>query len=161
MSIMRGLMLTAALVALPPLLQAQAPSRGGRAPEAIADSTSANTVTFVLVQSLGVDTAGAIVVRRPTHRPQNIILVTRATTAADLVTAVAILDRSRRAKGDSLSLEMRAIIPRANDASSRRSRNYGQAEANLASLRAAGARRIPGVGTYPAVTATLSSRASR
>lgn len=130
----------------PPAVPGAASASSGAAP---------SMVTFVLVPSLEVDTAGAIILRRATRAPQNIILVSPATTPADLVDALAILRRSRQSKGDSLAVDMKAIIQRGNDAAARRSRNYDVAVRNLERLKIALARPVAGVGQYPAVTVRL------
>ena len=159
---LQGLIL--AIAALPSLAAAQNASRPVATP-AVPDAVegaSVRTVTFVLVPTLEVDTAGAIVLRRATRGPQNVILVSPRTTPADVVTALSMLNRSRRSKGDSLALDMKAIVQRGSEAAARRSRNYEQAELSLQRLRMAHPRAIAGVGRYPAVTLTLSpARASR
>ena len=161
MSITKCFMLIAALALLAPGVGAQRADASSRPTSVGPGVGGTNTVTFVLVPSLRVDSAAAIVVRRAAHAPQNIVLVTRETQAADLVAALTMLNRSRRSKGDSLTLEMRALIPRANEHQASRSRNYQMAVTNLERLRTAHARPVAGVGTFPAVTATLSSVRSR
>jgi hypothetical protein len=66
--------------------------------------------TLMLVDDLGPSDARAVVIRRPGDLPNNIILVTRSTTAADLADAVTALIASRRNRGDQVDREMRALI---------------------------------------------------
>src|SRR5688572_32580664 len=57
--------------------------------------TDPNIATLMLVESLGYAGARAVVVRRPGESPNNIILVTRATTSTDLANAASALIVSR------------------------------------------------------------------
>lgn len=156
MSIDKKQVLIVALAMFPSLAGAQSPpqsSSSSAAPSAVAPAP--HTVTFVLVPSLEVDTAGTIILRRAVRAPQNVILVSEKTTPADVVEAIAMLNRSRRSRGDSLTTDMKAITRRGNDAIARSSRSYDSAVRNLERLRIALAIPVDGVGTFPAVTATL------
>ena len=57
-----------------------------------------------------------MILRDPAATPQNYILVTEATTAADLAKAIALLQRARRTTGDALDRGMRAYITAADPA---------------------------------------------
>src|SRR5687768_3579673 len=72
--------------------------------------TDPNIATLMLVESLGYAGARAVVVRRPGEMPNNIILVTRATTPADLANAASALIISRRNRGERVDREIRALI---------------------------------------------------
>lgn len=140
---------------------------------------AASSVTLVLVPSLppDADGASAVIMRRASTNPQNVILVTSATTAADLTTAVAALFNSRRKQGDAIDRDLLALVapaavPAANappaevtdarqlaawDSTSARrphqapkSRSVAEAERQLAMLRTAPSVDVAGVGTYPA-----------
>lgn len=142
-----------------------------RNPTSAARGTS--SVTLVLVPSLppGAEEARAVIFRRARQNPQNVILVTRATAAADLTAAIAALFNSRRGQGDVIDRDMMArIAPAAaaprdetagslaagGDSASAKTpprtstgRNVAEAERQLSMLRTAPATLVEGVGTYP------------
>ena len=130
-----------------------------------------SSVTLVLVPSLppGAEDARAVILRRARTNPQNVILVTSATTAADLTQAVAALFNSRHKQGDDIGSDMMArVAPAGARESSRRlapasdsgavtsaprrseRRNPDEAARQLAMLRTAPATHVEDVGTYPA-----------
>ena len=132
--------------------------------------------TLMLVDDLGPSDARAVVIRRPGDMPNNIILVTRTTTAADLASAASALIGSRRNRGDTVDREMRALIGatpvgappasrkrRASDSagSLERSAAVGGGSVALAArdlqrLRRAPEFSIPGVGHGPALVIRMS-----
>lgn len=127
--------------------------------------------TLVLVDSLAGPNARAVVIRRPGGLPNNIILVTRATSAADLAKAVTALAFSRRNKGDSVEREMRTTIvastPPAASGNHRSSapptaakptRDERRAEADLRRLPLAPAFTIAGIARGPAIMIRMSDR---
>ena len=133
--------------------------------------------TLMLVEDLGHAEARAVVIRRPGDMPNNIILVTRSTTPADLATAVSALIASRRNRGDQVDREIRALIgatpvgppPARATRSAADSGGTGRARArpspsaalaasDLARLRAAPAFAIPGIGHGPALVIRMRDR---
>jgi hypothetical protein len=137
--------------------------------------TDPGIATLMLVESLGYADARAVVVRRPGDAPNNIILVTRATTPADLAHAASALITSRRSRGDNVDREIRALIGappvdgvpvpdgrRPEVATAKRaagappSRSEQRAAADLARLGAAPVFTIPGVGRGPALVIRMS-----
>ena len=66
--------------------------------------------TLMLVEDLGPTDARAVVIRRPGELPNNIILVTRSTTPADLATAASALIHSHQSRGAAVDREIRALI---------------------------------------------------
>src|SRR5215210_3476787 len=66
--------------------------------------------TLMLVDDLGRTDARAVVIRRPGDLPNNIILVTHTTTAANLANAASALIHSRRSRGDAVDREIGALI---------------------------------------------------
>ena len=149
-----------------------------RNPTAAARATS--SVTLMLVPSLpsGAEEARAVIFRRARQNPQNVILVTRATTASDLNAAIAALFNSRRGQGDVIERDMMAriapaaAVPRetaagslapARDSAEPRSaprpstrRNIVEAERQLSMLRTAPTTHVEGVGSYPARVVRLA-----
>jgi len=138
-----------------------------RSPATAVRGTS--SVTLVLVPSLpdGAEDARAVVFRRARQNPQNVILVTSATTAADLTHAVAALFNSRRGQGDEIDRDLMARIapagvaparalPTAQDSAAAGAapptpprRNVVEAERQLSMLRTAPVMYVDGVGAYP------------
>jgi hypothetical protein len=128
--------------------------------------------TLVLVEDLGQPGAHAVVVRRPGELPNNIILVTRSTTPAELATAATALINSLRNRGDKVEREMRAFIgaipvgappPVARAATgsdsgrpAARTRSERLAASDLARLRRAPEFTIPGVARGPALVIRMS-----
>ncbi len=129
--------------------------------------------TLMLVDDLGRADARAVVIRRPGDMPNNIILVTRATTAADLATAATALIQSRHSRGDVVEREIRALIgaapkgTRPGDAKPRgdnpspvprhsSSPSEGLAARDLQRLRRAPAFSIAGIGRGPALVIRMS-----
>lgn len=143
-----------------------------RTPTLTARGTS--SVTLVLVPSLppGAEEARAVIMRRARQNPQNVILVTSATTAADLTQAVAALFNSRRGQGDDIDRDMlariapahvapretpsgslavdRDSVPPASTPRSTKPRNLVEAERQLSMLRTAPRVTVEGVGSHPA-----------
>lgn len=120
------------------------------------------TVTLVLVNSLDVDSARAMLFRRALPaRGENIILVTEATTPADLVKAIAILNSSRRSWGDVLQQERRAFVTKGNGRAAAKDRNFRRASSDLQRLRTAPVSQVKGVGSHRAVTSSLPRYGAR
>lgn len=134
--------------------------------------------TLMLVDDIGQSDARAVVIRRPGEMPNNIILVTRSTTAAELASAVGALIVSRRNRGDQVDREIRALIgatpvgtPPASAKRSagtavgakgrpaaKRSPSDGLAAADLQRLRAAPDFTILGIGHGPALVIRMSDK---
>jgi len=128
--------------------------------------------TLVLVDSLAGPNARAVVIRRPGDLPNNIILVTRSTSAADLSKAVTALAFSRRNKGDRVDREMRTTIVASTPLAASGKRGKGapptaakptrddrRAEADLRRLPLAPAFTIAGIARGPAIGIRMSDRA--
>ena len=134
--------------------------------------------TLMLVDDLGASDARAVVIRRPGEMPNNIILVTRSTTGAELASAVGALIASRRNRGDQVDSEIRALIgatpvgtlpapakrstaSAAAGAASRsatRSPSEGLAAYDLKRLRAAPDFAIAGIGHGPALVIRMKDK---
>lgn len=158
--------LAGALAALAILLPAGGTAQPNAPTPGASEARTTASVTLVLVSSLpagpGAENARATIMRRATSQPQNLILVTRSTTAADLTNAISALFNSRRRQGDVITRDMQARIApvdqalpadtahRARSANAERPRNLRLAERQLTLLRNARSRHIEGVGTYPA-----------
>ena len=168
-----ALLTALATVFTPPLVLSQ--------PAATAPTTRTWTdprvATLMLVDDLGSSDARAVVIRRPGEMPNNIILVTRSTTASELADAVAALINSRRNRGDQVDREIRALIgatpvgtPPASakrnagkqtGATSRpatRSPSEGLAASDLQRLRAAPDFAIAGIGHGPALVIRMKDK---
>ena len=139
--------------------------------------TDPRVATLMLVDDLGSSDARAVVIRRPGEMPNNIILVTRSTTAAELAGAVTALINSRRNRGDQVDREMRALIGAtpvgtppasakrgtANAAGvshrpATRSPSEGLAASDLQRLRAAPDFAIAGIGHGPALVIRMKDK---
>ena len=129
--------------------QAAAAGRGGAAEAAPAYAT------VILVEDIGAPDARAVVIRRPGELPNNIILVTRATTPRDLATAVSALITSRANRGNDVDREIRTRIapqaPRAKPTASER-----LAGRDLRRLPLAPVFEVPGVGRGPALVVRMN-----
>ena len=128
--------------------------------------------TLMLVEDLGPTDARAVVIRRPGELPNNIILVTRSTTPAELATAASALIHSHRNRGSVVDREIRALIgatpigappagAKKNGAASggtRRSAgpSVALAASDLQRLRRAPEFSIAGVGHGPALVIRMS-----
>ena len=131
--------------------------------------------TRMLVDALGYADARAVVIRRPGEMPNNIILVTRATTPAELAHAASALIISRRSRGDQVDREIRALIgappvrtipaparrgPVAGGGATRQagkpSGSARQAASDLQRLRSAPVFTIAGIGRGPALVIRMS-----
>ena len=156
--------LVLAVLVLPSVAAAQIPAEAARSSMDQRAKVFVPTpaVTLVLVEDLAVDTARAMILRRPLPaRGESVILVTERTTAADLVKAIDVLNHSRWSRGDVIQTEMRAFVSAAQDQPAQRSRNYGPATRDLARLRTAAPVDVGGVGHHRALTVTLPSYAGR
>jgi hypothetical protein len=111
-------------------------------------------VVTLLVPSLDDPSARAVVIRRPAH-PGNLILVTAETTPREYLRALRALNGSRRDIGEESADELRAVIPAATRGPRFSERALGIAAAHLESLKTAQQRDIPGIGSYPAWTSRL------
>ena len=133
--------------------------------------TDPATATLVLVDSLAGSNVRAVVIRRPGGLPNNIILVTRSTSAPDLSKAVTALAFSRRNKGDRVDREMRTTIVASNPlaasgkhrsaappTAARPTRDDRRAEADLRRLPLAPAFTIAGIARGPAIAIRMSDR---
>jgi hypothetical protein len=110
-------------------------------------------VAIIMVDELPFKDATAVLIRRKDMAPQNIVLVTRQTSPGDLSRAMSALARSRRNKGDVITGDM--VAPIAAGRSAPRSRDYAQAQKDLASLRTARPRFVEGVGSLPVLYSHL------
>jgi hypothetical protein len=120
-------------------------------PQDTAVVTDTTFVTIALVPDLGNSEARAVIIRRSKLRPQNIILVTARTEAADLTKAVNALVRARNLLGDSLPRDMKAFITPAKSKPQQPSRDTQQAAIDLRRLATLPPSLVNGVGTYPAL----------
>ena len=130
---------------------------GTPAPERAAPLGAAQApahVVTLLVPSLDDPSARAVVIRRPTH-PGNLILVTAETTPREYLRALRALNGSRRDIGEESADELRAVITAAARGPRFSERALGMAAAHLASLKTAQPRDITGIGSYPAWTSAL------
>lgn len=129
--------------------QAAAAGRGGPA-EAIPAYA-----TIILVEDLQAPDARAVVIRRPGELPNNIILVTRATTPRDLATAVSALITSRANRGNEVDREIRTrIVPQAPRAKPTASERL--AGRDLRRLPLAPVFEVTGVGRGPALVIRMN-----
>ena len=125
----------------------------------ILDWSDPAIATVVLVDSLAVADARAIVIRRGGSAPNNIILVTRTTTPTELSKAVVALDFSRRNQGDKVDREMRTIIrASAETPAARPTRNDQRAARDLRRLENAPPFSIAGVARGPAIVIRMAAR---
>ena len=115
--------------------------------------------TVLRVDSLGAPDARALVIRRPGDLPNNIILVTRQTTAAELAKAVTAIIASRRSQGDHVDREMRTIVTAVDPRKHKPSRDEGRAKADLNRLQYAPEFRIDGIGRGPAIVIRMADSA--
>ena len=122
--------------------------------------TNPDIATLVLVDSIEYPSARALVIRRPGPLPNNIILVTSATTARELAHAVGALMGSRRSKGDTVDREMRAIVRPLTAGGRKSSRDDARAAADLERVQRAPAFTIPGVATGPAIVIRMRAGAA-
>jgi hypothetical protein len=105
-ALLATLLITALVMLTPTIARSQATA-------AAANSRSwsdPRITTLMLVDDLGPTDARAVVIRRPGELPNNIILVTRSTTPADLATAASALIHSHRSRGAVVDREIRALI---------------------------------------------------
>jgi hypothetical protein len=110
--------------------------------------------TLMLVESIDHPTARVLLIRRPGDVPNNIILVTRSTTPADLAKAVSALITSRRTQGDFVQREMRAFVtPKA--ATPRPTSSERRAAADLRRLPLHPSFDVEGIGRGPALVIRL------
>ena len=123
--------------------------------------TNPDIATLMLVDSLERPTARAMVIRRPGELPNNIILVTRATTPADLARAVSALIGSRISKGDRVDREIRAFIAPVSESNHKPTRDHLRAAGDLRRLERAPGFAIAGLATGPAVVIRLRPLPSR
>jgi hypothetical protein len=147
------------------------------APQKTRSWTDPRIATLMLVDDLGPSDARAVVIRRPGELPNNIILVTRSTTATDLAHAVSALITSRRSRGDAVEREIRALIgatpigtlPTAARRSSakstagtakpgKRSPSEAQAASDLERLPRAPEFGIAGIGHGPSLVIRMSDK---
>lgn len=118
---------------------------------------SANSIDVMLVRALPDPSARAVVIRRPLRNgSHNIILVSPATSPADLAKAVATLIQSVRSKGATIKQEMRAHVTAA--ASKRTpSPDDKRAAEDLRRLTRAQRVSIPGVGDGPRIEIRIAA----
>jgi hypothetical protein len=110
-------------------------------------------VAIVMVDELPFKTATAVLIRRKDLRPQDIVLVSLQTSPGDLSRAMSALARSRRSKGGVITDNM--VAPIAPGKSTTRSKDYAQAQKDLASLRTTLPHFIEGVGSRPVIYSHL------
>jgi hypothetical protein len=116
-------------------------------------------VAIVLVDELPFPQARAVLIRRKEMKPQNLVLVTKATAPGDLSRAMATLAASRRKNGDLVKTDM--VAPIAENRAARESKDYRQAQADLQKLRGRAPRFIDGVGSRPVLFSHLRPSAAR
>jgi hypothetical protein len=113
--------------------------------------------TLILVDSLPGPNARAVVIRRPGDMPNNIILVTRSTSPAELAKAVAALTFSRRNKGDDVDREMRTtIVATTPAADAKPTPNERRAEADLRRVVLASEFAVRGIARGPAIVIRMA-----
>ena len=127
-----------------------------------AEWTDPAIATLVLVDTLpapGSANAGAVLIRRPGGRPNNIILVTRSTTPRDLSKAVTALAFSRRNQGDKVEREMRTAILRSPATNETPTGDDRRADRDLRRVVLAPEFVIPGIARGPAIVVRMSDSA--
>jgi hypothetical protein len=107
------------------------------------NNATSNAVVVVQVNHLDPPNAKALLIRRPTAYPPNVILVTPSTTPAELARAMATMIRSRAKHGNQVPRELRAPISEVQ--SQPRSMNEKRALSDLARLKNAPEVTIPGL----------------
>ena len=115
--------------------------------------------TVVLVDTLPGPEARAIVIRRGGDAPNNIILVTRSTSPADLSRAVTALAFSRRSKGDRVDREMRTTITASANVTSKPTSDERRAARDLHRLKVAPDFSIQGIARGPAIAIRMAAGA--
>ena len=105
-ALLTALVITVLITAMP----ATASSQSAPAAAQSRSWSDPRITTLMLVEDLGPTDARAVVIRRPGELPNNIILVTRSTTPAELATAASALIHSHRSRGDVVDREIRALI---------------------------------------------------
>ena len=156
---MRHILLTATHLALLLSLLVPTVPAAGQSPRQEPEVhiwTDPAIATILLVDSLDTPSARALVIRRPGDLPNNIIVVTRATTARELSKAVTAIIASRRSKGDRVDREMRTIITAAASSRSKPSRDETRAATDLRRLRNAPYFAVHGVGRGPAIVIRMA-----
>jgi hypothetical protein len=110
-------------------------------------------VLVARVDQVPMQGARAMIMRRPTGRQRNLILVSGEASATDFADAVATMFAHRRSFGDEIYDATQARVPeRTTPISSEREARFQQ---RLEELRAAPIREIPGIGQARAITITL------
>ncbi len=112
------------------------------------------SATVVMVRSLP---PGASVVVQRGHggRARNLILVTEASTAADLASAFSLLRAARERDGEEVDRPLRLIVPSNGLRQALNAEAALRLEEHLGRLRTAPTRPIDGVGTVRSVTVAL------
>ena len=114
--------------------------------------------TLMLVDTLPGPNARAVVIRRPGDLPNNIILVTRSTSPAELAKAVAALTFSRRTRGDDVDREMRTtILATVPVADAKPTPNERRAEADLRRVVLAPEFVVRGIARGPAIVIRMAA----
>ena len=96
------------------------------------------------------------VVRRASRSPQNVVIVDRKATAEDLAGAIVMINELRIAHGDSLTMDFRARAVSVQPGPGWQNSPYrGWITAQLARLRSAPEKPVPGLGVVRAIRITL------
>ena len=118
--------------------------------------------TVMLVDTLPAPASaksGAVLIRRPGDPPNNIILVTPATSPRELSQAVTALAFSRRSQGETVGREMRTAIAAVPQTPGPCTRDARRADTALRRLRSAPEFNIPNVGRGPAIVVRMAAGA--
>lgn len=141
-------------------LSAQSAARVPPRHAAVSPSDSIDIVV-ALVEKLDAASGRAQIVRWHGHRSQGMILVTPATGAIDLVSAIESFVTSRRAYGDDLGVDVRRTVRHDLSPSRFDPAEIVQAQRKLMALHAAPAQQVPHIGFVPALTLRVPSAVRR
>ncbi len=117
-------------------------------------STGSALATIVQVPDLGAMDRRAVILRRAGGNPSNVVLVSAATTAADLARAMGALVRSVETRGPQVHNDIRAYVV-ADPTRAHPLANEGRARQDLDRLSKAPVYNIHGIGPGKAITVRL------
>ena len=161
----RALLLMLLVAAAAPALAQPAPAAQSARRDTITTAwTDPGIATVILVDALpapAAPNARAVVIRRPGELPNNIILVTEATTGRDLAKAVTALAFSRRNKGDHVEREMRTTVVASVAATGKPTKDELRAERDLRRVKAAPEFAVAGLARGRAISIRMAESAVR
>ena len=160
-----ALLLTLLIAAASPATAQPVPdAQSVRRDTVISSWTDPAIATVILVDALpgpAAPNARAVVIRRPGDLPNNIILVTEATTGRDLAKAVTALAFSRRTRGDRVEREMRTTVVASAAAPGKPTRDELRAEQDLRRVRIAPEAVVAGLARGRAISIRMAESAVR